>query len=267
MGLLPVNGPVTGAIQNISPPEINPQVYQMFNNFIQASEESVGCTQAVLGTAPSYNSSAIIASQRSAQTPNEITKQAIYKTVEDLYRVFLELIANLYGKRSVNAAPTQDVLSMYQAAGLPIPEAIPQEFDFGYFKKHPTFVKLDVGSSSYYSEITAVETLSNLLMQGKITILQFLERIPSGTIADRDGLIAELKRQQSAMGMNVGGMGMPTPESVNMGQQITGGDATRGKLNPMETANPDTAKAVGGKGNHDLSRQLNAAADRSAQAR
>jgi hypothetical protein len=60
-------------------------------------------------------------------------------------------------------------------------------------------IKLDVGASSYYSEIASIQTLDNLLRDGHIDILQYLERIPDGYIPNRRALIEEIKRNRTAM--------------------------------------------------------------------
>ena len=57
-------------------------------------------------------------------------------------------------------------------------------------------LKLDVGASSYYSEIAAMQTLDNLLSGGHITALQYLERIPDGYVPARRALINEMKAAQ-----------------------------------------------------------------------
>ena len=70
------------------------------------------------------------------------------------------------------------------------------EFDFSKLKNHPMLLKLDIGASSYYSEIASMNTLDNLLQQKQITLLQYLERIPDGYIPARRALVAELKEAQ-----------------------------------------------------------------------
>ena len=80
-------------------------------------------------------------------------------------------------------------------------------------------LKLDVGASSYYSEIAAMQTLDNLLTGGHITALQYLERIPDGYIPARQALINELKTARDQGGQTpapgkgggpvIGGLGMP----------------------------------------------------------
>ena len=73
------------------------------------------------------------------------------------------------------------------------------EFDFSTLKTMPMSIKLDIGASSYYSEIASINTLDNLLMQNKITILQYLERIPDGYIPARRELINEIRQQMQSL--------------------------------------------------------------------
>ena len=51
-------------------------------------------------------------------------------------------------------------------------------------------IDLDAGASSYWSEIANMQTLDNLLMQGKIPTSEYLRRLPNGQITDRETLIA-----------------------------------------------------------------------------
>ena len=78
----------------------------------------------------------------------------------------------------------------------------------------PFILKLDVGASSYYSEIASLQTLDNLLMNGHITPVQYLERIPDGNIPRRRALIEELK-QQAAAAQQAAPAGTPAAGGMN----------------------------------------------------
>ena len=54
-------------------------------------------------------------------------------------------------------------------------------------------LRVDAGPSSQLSEITSVETLDKLLMNEKISFLQYLERIPDGYLPKKAKLIEEIK--------------------------------------------------------------------------
>ena len=58
----------------------------------------MGATAGALGDTRPDNTSAIIALQRAAATPSEITKQNLYQSIEDLYRIYIEVMADNGGR-------------------------------------------------------------------------------------------------------------------------------------------------------------------------
>ena len=72
------------------------------------------------------------------------------------------------------------------------------DFDFANVRECPMSIGLDVGASSYWSEIASMQTLENLLQLGLISTADFLERIPDGYIAKRQELLDKYKMQEAA---------------------------------------------------------------------
>jgi hypothetical protein len=159
----------------------------------------MGATGTAMGEGRADNTSAIVALQRAAATPMELTKQNLYESVEDLFRIYLEFMAEYYGKRMVDMPAPEEMVQNAAMLGVKVPDKIAVEFDFSTLREHPMTIKLDVGASSYYSEIASIQTLDNLLRDGHIDILQYLERIPDGYIPNRRALIEEIKRNRTAM--------------------------------------------------------------------
>ena len=213
-------GDMSNVVRVIDPPAIGPQIAQFIEAATEQTEKSLGATSVALGDTRPDNTSAIIALQRAASTPTELTKQNLYKCIEDLFRIYLDFMAEYYGKRQIGVKPTEEMEQMSIMTGQPLPAEIPTEFDFTQLKDHPMTLKLDVGASSYYSEIASMNTLDNLLQNQHITALQYLERVPDGYIPGRRALIAEMKRaaiQPPAPPAPIGG-----PES---GDLIAGNEA------------------------------------------
>lgn len=179
----------------IDPASISPQISQFIELAVAQSEECLGATKVALGDTRPDNTSAIIALQRAAATPSEMTKQNLYRAVEDLFRIYLEFMAHYYGKRTVDTAPPPELVQSYRVTGQEVPPTVQIEFDFDMLKELPMALKLDVGASSYYSEIAAMQTLDNLLMNNQIDVVQYLERIPDGNIPRRRALINELRER------------------------------------------------------------------------
>lgn len=222
-------GDVSGVAKIIDPAQISPQIAQFIQTSVDYTRQFLGATSAALGETRPDNTSAIIALQRAASIPSEITKQNLYKSIEDLGRIYLDFMAAYYGKRKAQVSMPDVGTDILAFAGKDPEELETVLFDYGILNDMPMALKLDVGASSYWSEMASVQTLDNLLMQDKITIEEYLERIPDGYIPKRQELIASRKQaaQQQMMqpeGPSTGG----TPETgalVDLGQKtpIRGG--------------------------------------------
>ena len=139
-----------------------------------------------------------------------------------------------YGTRMVEASMDMDKPGE-QPLGMQLPsQKFMVPFDFSILKQIQLCIKLDVGASSYWSEMENVQTLENLLMNGHINVVQFLERLPSGYLVKKQELIDELKSQIA-----------PMPAAPSSGTGMS-----------METTS-DNIPVQGGGGNGALQRALN----------
>ena len=232
-------GDVSGVAKIIDPAQISPQIAQFIQTSVDYTRQFLGATSAALGETRPDNTSAIIALQRAASIPSEITKQNLYKSIEDLGRIYLDFMAAYYGKRKVQVSMPDVGADILAFAGKDQEELETVLFDYGILNDMPMALKLDVGASSYWSEMASVQTLDNLLMQNKITIEEYLERIPDGYIPKRQELIAS--RKQAAQQQ------MMQPE-----EQSTGGTPETGALVDLGQKTP----IRGGGGFGDLQRKV-----------
>ena len=196
-----IGGDLAGATKNIDPATISPQVYQYLEGLVSQTQKCMGVTAVAMGDSNPYNTSAIIALQRAATTPMELTKLNDYEGIEDLFRIYLEFMIANYGKRDVTFKTPDALKEAYEFAANSHPEAAPQEyttqtFDFSTLGDIPWNIRLDVGASSYFSEISAVTTLGEWMKIGAITPLQCAERLPKGYMPKLDELVSELREKQ-----------------------------------------------------------------------
>lgn len=221
-------GDVNSVAKIIDPAQISPQISEFIKLAVDYTQTFLGATPAALGDTRPDNTSAIVALQRASATPNELTKQNYYLTIEELGRIYLDFMANYYGKRLGEVAVPDDIDPLIaQFAGVNPGEIIEEEFDFASLKALPMSIKLDVGASAYWSEIASVQTLDNLLMQDKISLADYLERIPDGYIQHRQELLEKIQKQgamPAASGqppsapMMESGQPMAIPEGSGNGQ-------------------------------------------------
>ncbi len=181
-----VSGPVTDVAKILGPAPISPQISQFIDLAVGYTQSFMGASDVALGDARPDNAAAIIALQRANATPLELTRQNLLQSVEELGRIYMEFMGEYYGVR--NAAVQRE-----DGGGL-----VCLPVDFSLLKELPMTVKLDVGASSYWSEIAAMQTLDNLLMQGKISTTEYLKRLPAGQISDREALIAAMEQTGEA---------------------------------------------------------------------
>ncbi len=189
-----VSGPVNDVAKNMDPATISPQISQFIDAAVSYTQSFLGASDVALGDTRPDNAAAIIALQRANATPLELTRQNLLQSIEDMGRIYLEFMGEYYGVR--NTALQSDDGSTLMS--VPI--------DFSILKGIPLSVKLDVGASSYWSEIASMQTLDNLLMNGRISTVEYLKRLPAGQISDREALIEILSRGAAP------GMDMPADE-------------------------------------------------------
>ena len=147
----------------------------------------------------------------------ELTKQNLLQSIEDMGRIYMEFMGAYYGKRFVE-------VRLPEGAGKMV---LP--FDFSMLRETRFSVELDVGASSYWSEIASMQTLDNLLMQGKISTVEYLKRLPAGQITDRETLIAALEQQEqmekmmAGLPVEAGPAGGPAPMPEDAPLPVRGG--------------------------------------------
>lgn len=215
-----VNG--GGDMNNIArimdPAQISPQISQFIQMSIDYTQSLMGASDSALGDGRADNTSAIIALQRASDAPLELIKQNVYQALEDLAYIYLDMMRVYYGQRYVQVKMMSNAQMNNQPLGMSLPEqdfVVP--FDFSILNDVVLNLTVDVGASSYWSEITTVQTLDNLLMQKVISLDEYLERLPEGFVSMKQELI---DKRRGMNGMNAGGAGAVNAPVAGMEQQI-----------------------------------------------
>lgn len=231
-------GDINSIAKIIDPAQISPQISQFIDLAVNYTQNFMGASDAALGDTRPDNTSAIVALQRASNAPLELVKLNMYESIEDLGRIYLDMMRVYYGRRYVQVKSLTKQQLQNQPLGMNLQDVdVNVPFDFSILNKIPMSLKLDVGASAYWSEIMTVQTLDNLLMQGKIGIVDYLERIPEGYVGKKQELIQKMKSQEAAAMQQAAAM-QNTP--------LISEDSMNGEI-PVE----------GGKGYGQLQRALN----------
>ena len=178
---------------------------------IKYTKEMQGATDAALGQERADNTSALIMMQKASALPLENQQARLYQFIEDIFLIWAEFMVSYYivGRK----------VPMKDADG----NIVYKDFTAKDKDRLIMNAKIEVGASSYWSEVTTIETLSNLLASGHITFGQYLERIPNGYIAERQKLLDEVKA--IAMATPIPGEGpqeiAPTPSMDELESMAT----------------------------------------------
>lgn len=179
-----VEGDLTGAVQQLQAGNFNQAIVNYASLLMQLTKDVSGANDSALGQVDPKNTSAIAVSIKQSSIPLENIQANVYQLTEDWALTAGEFIMSKYNKRKVQIdVDGKNMMVDYEK---------PQEDIM-------LNVRVDVGPSSYFSETAGQQTLDNLFMQGKITDIQYYERMKKfNIIPDVEGLIEDIKEAQEA---------------------------------------------------------------------
>ncbi len=183
-GAIAVNGDTAGAAQYLAPPGMSYDAWQGLNATLETTMRMMGANEVTLGNIKNPdNTSAFIATRDAALVPLQSQQERFYAFIEDIGLIWLDFIKQYY--RAGRMIPVeQDGTRVF----VPLPDNVLQEYTMR--------LKVDVGPSSMWSEVQVIKTLDNLLKGGKITLKQYLERMPDGYIPLKEELIREAEQRE-----------------------------------------------------------------------
>jgi len=185
--VIKASGDLAGAVYQLQAGNFNIAILKVIELAIQYTKEFIGASDALMGQINPEQASgtAIISTAKQASTPLGNITANRDQFVEDLGLIWGEFFLKKYKNRTVSYREDDKVVTApYSTEGLA--EVLLQ-------------CKVDVGPSTFYSEIQGIQSLDNLLKQGTITPLQYFERMSKmNVIPDCQGLIKDLEAQQEA---------------------------------------------------------------------
>ena len=194
-------------ISTIPAANMSNQIIQAIDLCMAYTKECLGATDAQMGSVRPDNTSALMVLQNASEVPLENTRAGIHEWVEDIGAILLDMMGTYYHKRPivrekeveepVLGADGQQLIDPItgKPAFTKVSRRVVEEFDFSVFKHLWLNVSVDVGATTYYSEIAMVQTLDNLRRDGTLSIIEYLERMPDKLITRKQELIDSLKKQ------------------------------------------------------------------------
>ena len=203
-------------ISTIPAANMSAQIIQAIDLCMAYTKECLGATDAQMGSVRPDNTSALMVLQNASEVPLENTRAGLHEWVEDIGAILLDMMGTYYGKRPIvrEKAVEEPVLGADgqqlidpitgQPAYTKVSRRVLEEFDFSIFKHLWLNVSVDVGATTYYSEIAMVQTLDNLRRDGTLSIIDYLERMPDKLITRKQELIESLKKRMGEVSAAAG---------------------------------------------------------------
>ena len=194
-------------ISTIPAANMSNQIIQAIDLCMAYTKECLGATDAQMGSVRPDNTSALMVLQNASEVPLENTRAGLHEWVEDIGAILLDMMGTYYHKRPivrekeieepVLGADGQQLIDPMtgKPAFTKVSRRVVEEFEFSIFKHLWLNVSVDVGATTYYSEIAMVQTLDNLRRDGTLSIIEYLERMPDKLITRKQELIESLKKQ------------------------------------------------------------------------
>ena len=216
---------------NLQPAEMSNQIFTLIDKAMAYTKECLGATDAQMGNVKPDNTSALMVLQTNAEVPLENIRSGVYEWIEDIGGILLDFMGTYYGTRPVvvdqefkefitgpDGTPQIDPQTG-QMMTQNIVRKVLKEFDFSQFKHLWLNLRVDVGATTYFSEIAMTQTLDNLRADGTLDVIQYLERIPEKLIPKKQELIDELKGRiaEGKQANAAAGAALPQPGSPLQG--------------------------------------------------
>ena len=251
--------PISQVAYNLQPAEMSNQIFGLIDKAMAYTKECLGATDAQMGNVKPDNTSALMVLQTNAEVPLENIRSGMYEWIEDIGAIILDFMGTYYGKRPV--VVDQEFEEIVQGpGGIPVIDPmtgqmqtqkfvrkVVKEFDFSQFKYLWLNLRVDVGATTYFSEIAMTQTLDNLRHDGTLDVIQYLERIPDKLIPKKQELIDELKGRiaEGKQANAAAGAALPEPGSPLQGPNSGGAPVAGGTLSQEKavTGLPGQAEA------------------------
>ena len=180
-------GNISDAVSVVGTGAMQERYLDLINDTVNTTKDLMGATESALGDEKARNTSAILALQETSRIPLKQTRSSFHKCLEDLANIWVDMMCAYYPSERLLVSSEGGEMKAYSV-------------DFSALKTVALSARVDVVEISPYSAAGAQSMLDNLLDGGYITPAEYLKRIPSGLVCEREELIEKLKERENLTG-------------------------------------------------------------------
>lgn len=176
-------GNISDAVSVLGVGEMQDEYIELIESTVNVTKDLMGATESALGDEQALNTSAILALQETSRIPLQQIRISVNQCIEDLANVWADMMCAYY--------PSERLLSGKDGGEIKC-----FSVDFKLLKSAILSAQVDVSETSRYSAAGAQSMLDKLLEGGHITPSEYVKRLPSGLVANREELIEVLIKRE-----------------------------------------------------------------------
>lgn len=173
-------GNVADAVSVVGVGELQEGYLDLIAQVIDNTKKMMGATEAALGDAAANNTSALLTLQNASQVALHHTRSGFYRCIGELAAIWADMLCTY--------CPQERLLAMLDETGA-LEACAP---DYELLKHELLCANAESGNVGRYTPAATVSVLDKLLEMGHIGIREYLELLPSGTLADKETLIQKI---------------------------------------------------------------------------
>ena len=177
---------VSDAVSVVGVGQMQSGYLELIDSAMENTKELMGATDTALGNVNPTNTSAILALQETSRSTLEQLRASLHGCIEDIANIWADMMCCYY---------PADRLLKYSEDG----ELRAGRADLALLRESLVTARVDICDMTRYSVSTAQSLLDRLLEGGYISARQYVERLPAGAFADKQGLISELERDKGGV--------------------------------------------------------------------
>lgn len=172
---LPLDVPIGNVFKQTQPTAMGSDVDKSLADGIQLTKDLAGVNQNLEGAARPENAAALLTQIKQASVPIQPYRDRFYNWVEDSLLIWSEFYCTKYNlERKIKDKETGEIISFVGTE----------------FRELKLQVKIDVGASTIWSEITQLQALNDMWDNGIITDPNdYISRLPDNLIKNQEGLL------------------------------------------------------------------------------
>lgn len=179
-----VDGDITGAAKYMETGKVSNDIHIITDKLVTLTKDLVGANENALGDAKAENTSALMWAQKQSAIPLESVKRRFYQCMEDVGLIWADIWRTKYN--TIRQIVVKNSEGKEEA----------REFNGEEYKDINMKLKIDIGASTQWSEITNLNMLNSWLDKQLISFIEYLERLPQGSVTKKQQLIDARKQQQ-----------------------------------------------------------------------